>query len=94
MAKAWYRFGGQAGNKMATSCASTHRCSTHVTTWIKGTHPDVNSGIVDRAVCFHWSGNCCEWTHNIRVRNCGTFFVYELSPSTNGYCYYRYCGTN
>ena len=47
-------------------------------------------GIVSRRVCFHWSSDCCHWYRYIRVRNCGAFYVYELSrPPT---CNLRYCG--
>lgn len=44
-----------------------------------------------RKVCYHWSGDCCNWSNTIRVLNCGGFYIYELVPSPA--CQLRYCGT-
>jgi len=50
----------------------------------------VVDGIQDRRACFSWKNNCCYRSTQIRVRNCGKFYVYNL-PSTKG-CQERYCG--
>ena len=88
----WYRFQGAAGTKMAMSCVPTSRCNTHATGWLNGVHPTVEDGRVTRQVCFNWGSNCCYWSINIQVRNCGDFFIYQLSgtPPENP-CYLRYC---
>ena len=86
----WYRFQGAAGDKMPTSCVPIRRCGTHAPGWISGAHPTVGQGIVQRKVCYHWSGNCCRWTNNIKVKNCGAFYVYELQKTP--VCSLRYCG--
>ena len=87
----WYRFVGAAGSKMPTSPPGTHRCGTLATGWLNGAHPTVAEGQVTRQVCFQWYGINCYWSTNIGVRNCGSFFVYNLkSPPT---CTLRYCGT-
>ena len=88
----WFRFEGSAGTRMPTSCPPTHRCNTYATGWLNGGHPTVADGQVSRTACFHWSGNCCLWSTNIKVRNCGSYYVYYLSgtPARN----LRYCGTN
>ena len=49
----------------------------------------VVDGIVDRRACFSWKNDCCSRSNEIRVRNCGKFYVYNL-PSPKG-CYQRYC---
>ena len=90
LAKAWYRFTGLAGNKMPENVVAKYQCGTHAPGWLDGSHPSVADGAVQRKVCFHWSSNDCRWSTNIRVRNCGAFFVYELPPTR--YCNLRYCG--
>ena len=85
----WYRFSGAAGTHMPTSCVGQYHCSTHAPGWLSTPHPSVDDGIVNGTVCFHW-GTCCQWPTNIRVRNCGRFYVYELRPTIA--CSLRYCG--
>ena len=92
----WFRFEGSAGTRMPTSCPPTYRCSAGATGWLNGGHPTVADGQVSRQVCFHWDSNCCYWSTKIKVRNCGSYYVYYLSgtPINSGDCYLRYCGTN
>ncbi|KAL9973653.1 hypothetical protein ACROYT_G020134 [Oculina patagonica] len=86
----WYRFGGQAGNKIAASCVNPQHCGTNEPGWLSGTHPSVADGIVKRKVCFHWRENCCGRSTYIDVRNCGEFYVYKLKPPPARNL--RYCG--
>ena len=88
----WYRFQGAAGTRMPTSCPSRYRCGTNAPGWLNGGHPTVADGKVTRQVCFHWSSNCCYWSTNIQVRNCGSFYVYYFSSTPE--CYLRYCGSD
>ena len=99
--KTWYRFTGAAGTQMPTQVVPINQCGTHATGWLSGGHPTVAEGIVMRKVCFHWAGrdrrrrrfdNPCQWSVDTRVKNCGAFFVYELSPTPR--CSLRYCGDN
>ena len=83
---------GSAGTRMPTSCPPTYRCNTDATGWLNGGHPTVADGQVGRQVCFHYSGNCCLWSTNIKVRNCGSYYVYYLSGTPT--CALRYCGTS
>ena len=86
----WYRFTAVAGNpQMPTSCPPVRRCGTHAPGWIKG-HPSVADGEVTRQVCYHWANNCCQWKNNIKVKNCGAFYVYNLQKTPA--CSLRYCG--
>ena len=89
----WFRFQGSAGSRMATTCPPKNRCDTHSTGWLNGGHPSVADGQVTRRVCFHWSRNCCNTSNNIRVRNCGVYYVYYLGP-LGGWCHRRYCGSD
>jgi hypothetical protein len=89
----WYRFGGGAGIKMATTCSRTYRCGTNAPGWMVGAHPTVAQGKVEREVCYHWSKHgCCQFSNDIEVLNCGKFYVYKLYPAPA--CYLRYCGSN
>ncbi|XP_032220081.2 uncharacterized protein LOC5519385 isoform X2 [Nematostella vectensis] len=90
MSPRWYRFSGAAGSNMPTSCVPKNRCGTHAPGWLNGTLPNVNEGAVNRMVCFHWDNNCCRWNKEIRVRNCGGFYVYHLGRTPT--CRLRYCG--
>ena len=75
--------------RMPTTCPHTNRCDACSTGWLNGVHPTTADGKVARQVCFNWSSNCCLWNINIEVRNCGSYFVYNL-PLTP-VCTLRYC---
>ena len=91
----WFRFQGAAGTQMPTSCPPTLRCNTHAPGWLNGEHPTVTSGEVTMEVCFHWLGSCCHFSINIKVKNCGSFYVYYFKSTPNdGHCELRYCGTD
>ena len=86
----WFRFQGNAGTKMPTKCLSMSRCGTYGTGWLRGTHPSVAEGAVDRTVCFRYH-SCCKFSVIIRVRNCGSYYVYYLINTPA--CTLGYCGT-
>lgn len=86
----WYRFHGQAGQQMPTSCVKINHCGANAPGWINGTHPPVADGASTVQVCFNWVHNCCRWSTYIRVRNCSGFYVYELKKTPG--CRLRYCG--
>ena len=86
----WYRFVGASGTQIATSAPPKNRCRTHATGWMQGQHPTVDEGAVTRTVCYHWSSSDCNWSNDIKVRQCpGGFFVYELVKPPA--CHLRYC---
>ena len=91
----WFRFEASAGTRMSTSCPPTERCDTFATGWMNGGHPTVADGQVSRTACFHWNSKCCNWSTNIKVRNCGSYYVYYLSSTpNNNHCDLRYCGSD
>ncbi|XP_015757473.1 PREDICTED: oncoprotein-induced transcript 3 protein-like [Acropora digitifera] len=52
---AWFRFQGDAGTKMPTSCIPFNKCGAHATGWLNGTHPEKHEGNVTRRVrLFFW----------------------------------------
>lgn len=89
LAKGWYKFAG--GKEMHHSCLAAYHCGTHIPLWLVGSKPSVADGIVSRKVCGTDGKHvdCCQYTDTIRMKNCGTFYVYELKP-TRG-CSYAYC---
>ena len=89
---AWFRFQGDAGTKMATSCVDEKRCGTHATGWLNGAHPTVNESKVTRKASFHHKSNCCFWSIDIEVRNCGDFYVYNINKTPS--CSLGYCGSD
>jgi len=90
----WFRFEGAAGTRMATSCTPYWRCNADATGWMTSGHPTVAEGAVTRTVCFRWD-YCCYWSTTIKVRNCGSYYIYFLH-GTDGVknCSLRYCGTD
>ena len=85
----WYRFQGAAGDKMPDKCVLSYRCGTKYPGWLNGAHPTVAEGVVYRTVCYN-SGyrDCCGSSNIIKVKNCGSYYVYELQR-TCWHC--RYC---
>jgi len=86
----WYRFQGAAGDRMADKCIPMDHCGTQYPGWLSGEHPTVAEGVVIRRICFSVY-QCCYWNQNIRVKNCGAYFVYAL-PRVYYSHYSRYCG--
>ena len=91
----WYRFHGDAGRKMMTTCPSVNKCGGSLSAWLNGDHPTVAQGSVKKKVCFRMAepGDCCVESYFTDVKNCGSYFIYKLLPNTVT-CYYRYCGTD
>ena len=91
---AWFRFQGDAGTKMPTSCIFRNRCGTHAAGWLNGAHPEENDGKVTRQVCFSLS-TCCTWSVNIQVQNCSGYYLYYIHGTHPGQqCHLRYCSTD
>ena len=85
----WYRFQGAAGEWMADKCVPPYRCGTTHPGWLNGAHPTVAEGVVTRQVCYSWRQSCCYYSNIIKVKNCISYYVYELQRD----CPYRYCGS-
>ncbi|KAL9960470.1 hypothetical protein ACROYT_G033933 [Oculina patagonica] len=75
---------------MADKCLLRYRCSTVYTGWLSGAHPTVAEGVVVRNVCYGFQDNCCHWSNRIKVKNCGSYYVYELQRPPIYFS--RYCG--
>ena len=88
----WYRFVGAAGTKMPTTRVPAYRCGTVWSGWLDGAHPTVDDDEVSRKVCFSDRISGCRHSSTISVKNCGSFFIYNLAQRP--ICSSRYCGTD
>ena len=86
----WYRFQGAAGDRIPDKCVLNYRCGTKHPGWLNGIHPTITEGVVTRTVCYSYDRDCCKVSTIIKVKNCSSYYVYEL-PRTP-YQYSRYCG--
>ena len=91
--KKWYRFTGDAGKKMPTTCVTFKRCGGKRPGWLSGGHPKKVDGRVSRKVYFCSFNDCKVRSKTIQVRNCGSYYVYYLSAVGSGSNCYRFCGT-
>ena len=87
----WYRFVGAAGTKMPTTLVRRFHCNTAFSGWMNGAQPTMEDGEVIRTVCFTRASHPCKLTNKIKVKNCGSYFIYKLVPVTT--CKSRYCGS-
>ena len=87
----WYRFVGAAGTKMPATRVPAYRCGTDWPGWLDGAHPTVEDGEVHRKVCFCDRFTGCKYSKVTIVKNCGSYFIYELYPPP---CFSRYCATD
>ena len=85
----WYRFLSPAGTRIASSPPGQDYCGTSASGWMQGSHPTSLGETVTRTVCFQYGYDTCNWSTEIKVRNCGQFFLYHLvdTPACHaGYC--------
>eukprot|EP00118_Oscarella_pearsei_P017842 m.179541 g.179541 ORF g.179541 m.179541 type:complete len:343 (+) comp39221_c0_seq12:624-1652(+) len=90
-ADVWNRIDDTLGGQMSETCPpSLHVCGTDAPGWLQGTHP-IRFGVEtpDKG-CFLWEGNCCNWSTDVKVLRCGTFYVYNLPLTPVSYL--AYCG--
>ena len=86
----WYRFQGAAGDRMPDKRVLKYRCGTEYPGWLNGAHPTVADGVVTRKVCYSLYSGCSCDSNIIKVKNCSSYYVYELQRTLPVYC--RYCG--
>ena len=77
---------------MVTTCPQRDRCDANFPAWLSGDHPLVAEGTVPRKVCVHKFEGCCNPEVSIKVKNCGSYYIYELKYP--GVCNTRYCSTD
>jgi len=91
----WFRFQGAPGDQMPDKCVLKYRCGTEPPGWLNDAHPTVAEGVVTRQVCFSISSDCCYRNNIIKVKNCSSYYVYELQRTSDNQPdgdSARYCG--
>ena len=73
------------------STANENACGASYKGWMSGSLPSQYEGEVIRRVYFAYSGDCYYFSVGIKVRNCGSFYVYYLTGALIHDCF-RYCG--
>ena len=86
----WYRFQGAAGDRMPDKCVFWYRYGATYPGWLNGAHPTVAEGVVTRQVCYTDYIDCCSISNIIKVKNCSSYYVYELQSPF--FVNSRYCG--
>ena len=74
---------------MADQCLPMGRCGVVKPGWLNGAHPTVAEGVVTRKVCYNFVRHCCYEENIVKVKNCGSYYVYELQkpiPFDQRYC--------
>ena len=94
----WYRFAGDAGDRMQSTAPGYQRCGTDRTGWLATPHPPLGSAPRESRVCFHYStSNYCYQSIIIKACACSydggatTTYMYKLPQPPD--CNAAYCGT-
>ena len=86
----WYRIMGGAGSSLATSVVNEKHCNTLAAGFIKhGKHPSVIGSTIKATVCFNFARTECLLKSDIKIKNCGSYNLYNLPEAPGYYC--RYC---
>ncbi len=85
----WVRFEGAGGTQIPTTAVPSNRCGTYASGWYSSEMPSVEGTTVDGTVCYTWTSSNCDYSNQIQVTNCGSYYVYRLvAPPVSGL---RYC---
>ena len=63
-----------------------YRCGTVYPGWLIGSHPTVTEGVVTRTVRYSYRSDCFWRSNIIKVKNCSSYYVYELPRTGDRYC--------
>ncbi|XP_061188638.1 von Willebrand factor D and EGF domain-containing protein-like [Saccostrea echinata] len=92
MKEGWYVFNG-GNDTIPNHCVTKYHCGTKFPVWMKGQLPSVRDGVVNRHGCIALTHStnvlCCEIVLDMKVKNCGSFYVYYLKPTP--FCPAAYC---
>ena len=88
----WYKITGNAGNALRVDTPPTERCGGEVQAYLRENHPAPSDRVVNRKLCIQNPSGPCNRQKQIRVVNCGSFYLYQLQKLRN-VCdlNWRYC---
>ena len=88
----WFRFSGNAGNKLLDHCVPIWSCGTYVTMWSNSTMPD-KVGVVTPITVYGNLGRCTNYPKKSSVMRCSSRandYVYRYDD--NDHCSLGFCG--
>nr|XP_022297908.1 uncharacterized protein LOC111107161 [Crassostrea virginica] len=89
----WYRPVKQNHDvRMPTTCVPQNRCGTRSPIWLNGNEPTIDDKTTNMKACVNTgiTETCsCNKQIDIQIRNCSSFFVYNLTATSS--CPERYC---
>ena len=67
-------------------------CGTISPIWAKGEFPDDEDDVQDMEACVVSEKSSCNNTYEIKVKNCGKYYVYKLSPTraNEAFCFKKH----
>ena len=74
----WYKITGNAGNALRVATPPIERCGGQAQVYLTENHPVPSDGVVNRLMCFQNPADACNRQNQIRVVNCGSFYLYQL----------------
>ena len=88
----WYKITGNAGNALRVNTPPRKRCGGEVQGYLNESHPAPRDGVVNLQLCIQNPSDLCYRQKQIRVVNCGSFYLYQLQKLKNN-CdlTWRYC---
>ena len=90
----WFRFVGQAGNKLLDKCVPMESCGTNVPMWSNATMPSTVGNITPFQVYGAWRQGCARFTLRASVMRCSGGnhdFVYRFDDAY-AQCDFGFCG--
>ncbi|CAC5391221.1 unnamed protein product [Mytilus coruscus] len=98
LADGWYRIISSNNDDMPTYPPNALKCGTWYPIWLNGnkfivitdTLPEVGDGIVSKEVCLRSFIEECSNSWNIEIKNCDSYYVYNLVSSNtekSAYCF-------
>ncbi|OWF39665.1 Oncoprotein-induced transcript 3 protein [Mizuhopecten yessoensis] len=84
----WYRSTSGAGGTMPATRPDLNACGTVYPLWMDDELPNAGE-TAEIKMCIRTPFTSCQDTWNIRVKNCNTFYVYELQQAPT--CPSAYC---
>ena len=94
----WYRFVGDAGTRMPTTCPPIRSCGVNFPGWLIGPHPAEGLEAKMHGRFRKYYGGCNANTFHgrfyVQAKNCGRYYVYLLNNAYIKECEYRFCSTD
>ena len=88
--RGWYRFAKNVGSRIPEYTVKGFHCGTYASGWLQGDHPSIVGETKTEKVCFNEKTyGICYSSATIKIRHCGSYFVYYLPDVPH--CYLGYC---